>query len=174
MPLEWRAPAGRFVAISAGDDGHACGLRPHGETTCWGHDYGGGRTQAPPGRFVAVSAGKGFSCGLHPNGEASCWGTVRDWDLSDTDAAPAPATLPGPFTTIQVANASVCGLRPHGEMTCWDARTGDRTPTPDGVFAALTSGTARPCGLRPNGQAECWTPHWPPTANPAPTPTTSP
>ena len=154
-PLQWRAPPGRFTAISAGDDGHACGLRTTGAVRCWGHDDGGGRTRTPPGLFTAISAGEGFSCGLRTTGDATCWGTVRKPYPSSAEPTPAPTAPPGPFTAIAVADGAVCGLRTTGEIACWNARTGDHAHTLDGAFAALTGGTARPCGLRPDGQLHC-------------------
>ena len=78
------APAGRFTAVSAGDD-HTCGLRESGAIECWGRNLEG-QTDAPAGRFMAVSAGFQHTCGLRESGAIECWGR----NLEGQTDVPAP------------------------------------------------------------------------------------
>lgn len=65
------APAGAFIAVSAGRD-HVCGLRSDNTVTCWGlhpSDAAG----PPDGTFTAVTAGDDASCGLRADQTVECW-----------------------------------------------------------------------------------------------------
>ena len=149
-------PAGPFTSVRAGHH-RACGLRPDGEAICWSTDDGQ-QTPIGDGAFAALPDGKDTPCALRHSGQLACSGHHSDL------ATNAPGT---PLRSVATMGHRACGLDPSRGIACW--LTGIRQlPTPPGPFIAVTVGGRHSCGLRPDGTAECWTPHWPPSADPAP------
>ena len=68
----YRAPAGRFTALSGGP-GHWCGIKTDGTVECWGSNPDG-RATPPSGTFTAIAAGYEHSCGVRTDGTVVCWG----------------------------------------------------------------------------------------------------
>lgn len=144
--------AGRFRSVSVGTF-HVCGVRPDGETVCWGMGRFGqlgvaatdrcalgvpaGDPTTPclrtPGavspRMDRVSSGGSHSCGVTPERHAHCWGALSfDYGQLGTGAAgsetPVPVAGSGPFARVATAGVNL-------------------------IFTFT-------CGLGPDGAASCW------------------
>ena len=113
------APAGRYVAISAGER-HACALTEDGEAVCWG-DLDDGKAALPPGRYAAISVGGGYdlgsryTCALTEDGEAICAGRQSHRHESGRRTVEAP---PGRYTMIVAGLFRICAVTEAGEAVC--------------------------------------------------------
>lgn len=141
------APAGRLLAISAGDN-HACGLTVDDAVVCSGDDAFGQATP-PAGRFIAVGSGSAHSCALATDGTPTCWGNN---DADQLNNVPSVA-----LATLTVGGTHACGLDAGGAAICWgqDSR-GMATPPADATFVGLSAGHSNTCGLQADGQVTCW------------------
>ena len=160
----WLAPAGPFIAISAGY-GFSCGLRVDGDAVCWGF-YSREEPRIPLEVYAEVygprlwdfhdttkaqiDAGDfhSFDPRFHSLYE-SLYGT-RVWELDPQEqsilgpgAIPLESLMadlrlvdepPGPFIAVEAGWRRACGLRPTGHIECWGIEFDDSDPPP-GPFA---------------------------------------
>ena len=139
------APAGKFVAISAGWR-HSLGLREDGTVVGWGTN-GDGQCDAPAGKFVAVSAGGRHSLGLREDG------TVVGWGWNEHGQRDAPA---GKFVAVSAGVEHSLGLREDGTVVGWGWNEHGQCDAPAGKFVAVNAGWNHSLGLREDGTVVGW------------------
>ena len=142
---ECDAPAGPFVAVSAGYH-HSLGLRSDGTVVGWGWNKFG-ECDAPAGPFVAVSAGRWKSLGLRSDG------TVVGWGRNEFGECDAPA---GPFVAVSAGFHHSLGVRPDGAVISWGRNQFGECDAPAGPLVAVSAGFHHSLGLRPDGAVIGW------------------
>jgi hypothetical protein len=157
--------AAKFIQVSVGSDGFACGLKTNHQVVCWGSNDPALR---PPstGTFDQVTVGGGYVkpyvCALSAAqvGKRSivCWGGWR------------PKNVPaGNFSQISAGTegARMCVLQGDpgkpGTVLCWGR---DRS-TPSGKFTQMSVGEPW-CFLKADGSAVCSTGWNVPKSRPGP------
>jgi len=139
-PVRVAAPAGvAFASVSAGADGHSCGLATSGAVYCWGYQGNGqlgdnsgadqstpALVQASPGvSFTAVTTGSVHSCALASSGAVYCWGDNSAGQLGDntTLARPTPVQAIAPpgvnFAQVDAGSSYTCAVTTDGATYCW-------------------------------------------------------
>ncbi|MGE3617722.1 MAG: Ig-like domain-containing protein [Gemmatimonadales bacterium] len=174
--------AGGLVELTAGEQGHTCGLTPSGQALCWGSNVAGqlgdGTTShrvAPVaiagGPFHRIWAGwNGRTCAVTPGGAGYCWGANIGALGSTTNPIPTPSRLVGlsGVTDIAPGGRAACALA-GGTAWCWGnndtGMLGSGDPASSSVpvavaggrtFIQLVAGVEHACGLDTAGQAWCW------------------
>lgn len=151
VPVE-RPAAGAFRAVSVGTF-HVCGVRPSGQTVCWGM-----------GRFGQLGVPATDLC---PVGVSA--------DEASTPCLLSPGTVTPEMTRVSSGASHSCGLAAEGRAHCWGAlffdygqlgtgREATATPTPVAEPASFTRiYTAAvnfiftfSCALDSDGTASCW------------------
>jgi alpha-tubulin suppressor-like RCC1 family protein len=111
--------------ISAGSNGHSCGLDATGKAYCWGNNNSGQLGNNDPTHtnsitpvavsnaisgavnFSSITAGDIFTCGLSLNGTAYCWGSNFGGRLGNTAFdSDIPVLVANPVVGQQYANIS--------------------------------------------------------------------
>ena len=175
-----------FSTLTAGEDGHACGIAAAGAAYCWGYN-GSGQLGVPSVAysnspvavggglsFATISAGEnGETCGVTTAGAGYCWGFNDDGELGNgtktTVNAPTPVSGGLTFQSISAGFASTCGIAVGGSAYCWGdntygelgngSTTSSTTPVEVGgghSFASISVGDAFACGVTTGGALYCW------------------
>lgn len=173
----------RFVAVTASDFSHACGLTAGGQAFCWGEnghqELGSGSGEISPAPvgvsgallFTALSAGGSFTCGLTASGAVYCWGSGEGGRLGDEMLAVAGTPVPlrggARYVALSAGLSHTCVVQPDGAASCWGSRgglgnyerVGDSAPLSvlgDLRFRAVTAGYRFTCGVAQDDRTYCW------------------
>lgn len=135
-----------WIDITAGDDGHTCGITVANEPYCWGLGLAGqlgtGDTQdralptpvSTSVRFSQISAGLLVTCGVAEGGQAYCWGSNDRGQLGNGTVggnSNVPLAVMGAtrFQSISVGHFVVCGVSVEQDAFCWGSGTFGRLGT---------------------------------------------
>lgn len=170
-----------FVALSASQADHTCGLTDDSVAVCWGANELGqlgvpallqsgspiARTNDP--RFAVVAAGATFTCGEDASGTIECWGSSSRGRLGAGTAqlsTAAPVTVPtgGALRELVSGWNHSCGVGTEGTV-CWgenpaaggtDAVSWTPVQLGGGAgFSTLMAAVGFGCGIT-SGAAYCW------------------
>ena len=145
------APAGSYIAVSAGG-AHTCAIRA-GDSgiACWGNNQFG-ESDAPSGSYSAVSAADIHNCAIKKSdSELQCWGV--DWG----DHLGYHKAKAGSFSAIATSRSDNCAIRESdGVIECWGNNWSGQSDAPEGSFIAVSVGNAHTCAIRASGELACW------------------
>jgi alpha-tubulin suppressor-like RCC1 family protein len=178
-----------FHSVTAGWDGHACGLTTNGDAYCWGHNltgvlgdgtFGGGRPEPTPVvgeiSFKFLRTSDLHTCGISFSGDTYCWGSDYFGQLgvtaSETCGIGPCSTVPQRVETdlrfryLSLSSSLSCGLEEEGALYCWGQDASSTAPlsTPTALdtdvrFDFVAGAHSQQCGLGKDGVTYCW-PVW--------------
>ncbi len=153
-----------YLAVSAGDYNHVCGIRANdSRVLCWGYGNfgqlgnGGFSTLGNPtlindtSAYKSISAGDYYTCGIRKNdSRVLCWGFGGNGELGDGQTLvvqlnPNVTTDTSEYKSIS-ANSPSCGIRKNdSRVLCWgfggDGQLGDGG-TENNLIPTLTTDTS--------------------------------
>ena len=150
---------GVFVELTGAKD-IACGVRPDGETRCWGdmsnrdhtlQGYGNMTQQTEAGQLIDTYT---WYSGLR---------LLADGSVITPGAGAPQSVRTGPYQAIGAGRSFGCGLDLGGHITCWTNGTSMRLPYADVEFKYLGADGTSVCGVRADDSTlRCWTFRGPP------------
>ena len=150
---------GVFVEITGAKD-IACGVRPDGETRCWGdmssryhtlQGHGNMTQQTEAGQLIDTYT---WYSGLR---------LLADGSVITPGAKASQSVRTGPYQAIGAGRSFGCGLDLGGHITCWTNGSSMRLPYADVEFKYLGADGTSVCGVTTDDSTlRCWTFRGPP------------
>ena len=151
--VEEQPQGGVFVELTGAID-IACGVRPDGETRCWGDTESRNHTLQGDGNMTQqTEAGRLIDTYTFYSGVR----LLADGSVRSPGAAVPPALRTRRYQAIGAGRLFSCGLDLDGHIACWGTGWRMQLPYDDVEFKYLAAGGNNVCGIRADdSNLECW------------------
>ena len=152
--VEAQPQGGVFVELTGAKD-IACGVRPDGETRCWGDMRDRHHTLQGDGNMTQQSGtGRLIDTYTFYNGLR----LLADGSILSPGAGAPKSVRTGPYQAIGAGRSFGCGLDRDGHITCWTNGWSMPIPYQDVEFKYLGADGNSVCGVRADDSTlQCWT-----------------